>query len=64
MNSLPAASGPPGTRGGRLRPAARIPLGRRGGPGEVAAWMLRPADPAAAWLTGQILTIDGGLEPT
>ena len=42
--------------------AARIPLGRRGDPVEVATWVLRLADPAASWLTGQVLTIDGGLE--
>ncbi|WP_435880949.1 SDR family oxidoreductase [Streptosporangium subroseum] len=62
--------------GGRVRPhddgdslfdisrtsAGRIPLGRRGRPDEVALWVLRLADPAATWLTGQILTIDGGLE--
>jgi NAD(P)-dependent dehydrogenase (short-subunit alcohol dehydrogenase family) len=39
--------------------AARIPLGRRGEPGEVASWILRLADPASTWLTGQVLTIDG-----
>ncbi|KAB2341304.1 SDR family NAD(P)-dependent oxidoreductase [Actinomadura rudentiformis] len=44
--------------------AARIPLGRRGEPDEVAAWILRLADPATTWLTGQVLTIDGGLELT
>ncbi|WLW58249.1 SDR family NAD(P)-dependent oxidoreductase [Streptomyces sp. YU58] len=43
---------------------ARIPLGRRGDPDEVATWLLRLADPATTWLTGQILTIDGGLELT
>jgi NAD(P)-dependent dehydrogenase (short-subunit alcohol dehydrogenase family) len=42
--------------------ADRIPLGRRGEPEEVAAWILRLADPAVTWLTGQVLTIDGGLE--
>ena len=42
--------------------AARIPLGRRGEPHEVAAWILRLADFHTSWLTGQILTIDGGLE--
>jgi NAD(P)-dependent dehydrogenase (short-subunit alcohol dehydrogenase family) len=42
--------------------ASRIPLGRRGEPEEVAAWILRLADPATTWLTGQILTVDGGLE--
>lgn len=42
--------------------AGRIPLGRRGEPDEIATWILRLADPAATWLTGQVLTIDGGLE--
>lgn len=42
--------------------ANRIPLGRRGEPDEIATWALRLADPAATWLTGQVLTIDGGLE--
>ena len=44
--------------------AARIPLGRRGEPDEAAAWILRLADPATTWLTGQVLTVDGGLELT
>ncbi|HZX07892.1 SDR family oxidoreductase [Kribbella sp.] len=39
---------------------ARIPLGRRGDPAEVADWVLRLADPAA-WVTGQVLAVDGGL---
>ncbi|MFJ5266602.1 SDR family NAD(P)-dependent oxidoreductase [Streptomyces sp. NPDC088387] len=42
--------------------AARIPLGRRGEPHEVATWILRLSDPATTWLTGQVLTLDGGLE--
>nr|WP_062342472.1 SDR family oxidoreductase [Herbidospora sakaeratensis] len=42
----------------------RIPMGRRGDPHEVATWILRLADPSATWLTGQILTVDGGLELT
>lgn len=42
--------------------ASRIPLGRRGEPDEVATWLLRLADPTTTWLTGQVLTIDGGLE--
>nr|WP_201760492.1 SDR family oxidoreductase [Nonomuraea sp. K271] len=42
--------------------AARIPLGRRGEPDEVAAWIVHLADPAATWITGQVLTVDGGLE--
>jgi NAD(P)-dependent dehydrogenase (short-subunit alcohol dehydrogenase family) len=39
-----------------------IPLGRRGTPEEVASWIVALANPAATWITGQILTIDGGLE--
>lgn len=42
--------------------ASRIPLGRRGDPAEVATWILRLADPGTTWLTGQTLTVDGGLE--
>lgn len=44
--------------------AARIPMRRRGEPAEVASWILHLADPDATWLTGQVLTIDGGLELT
>lgn len=42
--------------------SGRIPLGRRGAPDEVARWLLHLADPATSWLTGQVLTVDGGLE--
>jgi NAD(P)-dependent dehydrogenase (short-subunit alcohol dehydrogenase family) len=42
--------------------ADRIPLGRLGEPHEVAGWVLRLGDPTAPWLTGQVLTVDGGLE--
>ncbi|MEU2620607.1 SDR family oxidoreductase [Streptomyces sp. NPDC007157] len=42
--------------------AALIPLGRRGEPEEVAEWIVRLSDPATTWLTGQVLTVDGGLE--
>jgi NAD(P)-dependent dehydrogenase (short-subunit alcohol dehydrogenase family) len=42
--------------------AARIPMGRRGEPDEVAAWILRLADAHTSWLTGQVLTVDGGYE--
>lgn len=42
--------------------AARIPLGRRGEPDEVAAWILRLADAHTTWVTGQVLTVDGGFE--
>ncbi|MGX1347113.1 NAD(P)-dependent dehydrogenase (short-subunit alcohol dehydrogenase family) [Bradyrhizobium elkanii] len=41
---------------------ARIPLGRRGLPDDVAGWIVRLAGPATQWMTGQIMTVDGGLE--
>jgi NAD(P)-dependent dehydrogenase (short-subunit alcohol dehydrogenase family) len=39
----------------------RIPLKRRGNPDEVAQWIVRLADPASEWVTGQVIAIDGGL---
>ncbi len=38
----------------------KIPLKRRGEPEDVARWIVSLADPAAAWVTGQVITIDGG----
>jgi NAD(P)-dependent dehydrogenase (short-subunit alcohol dehydrogenase family) len=40
---------------------ARIPLGRRGVPEDLANWIVRLAGPEAAWMTGQVIAIDGGL---
>jgi NAD(P)-dependent dehydrogenase (short-subunit alcohol dehydrogenase family) len=40
---------------------ARIPLGRRGVPDDIAEWIVRLAGPASQWLTGQVLAVDGGL---
>ncbi|MEU0037737.1 MULTISPECIES: SDR family oxidoreductase [unclassified Streptomyces] len=40
----------------------RIPTGRLGDAEDVADWILRVADPMSTHLTGQVLTIDGGLE--
>lgn len=40
----------------------RIPTGRLGDPGDVADWILRIADPRGTHVTGQVLTVDGGLE--
>jgi NAD(P)-dependent dehydrogenase (short-subunit alcohol dehydrogenase family) len=40
----------------------RIPTGRLGNPKDVANWILRIADPLSTHVTGQVLTIDGGLE--
>jgi NAD(P)-dependent dehydrogenase (short-subunit alcohol dehydrogenase family) len=61
-----AAAGLPGAVIDQIKQdeTGRIPLGRRGDPAEVAAWILRLADPHATWLTGQVLTVDGGLELT
>jgi NAD(P)-dependent dehydrogenase (short-subunit alcohol dehydrogenase family) len=42
----------------------RIPLGRRGQPQDVARWVIAISDPMAEWITGQIVTVDGGLELT
>ncbi|MDK1373759.1 MULTISPECIES: SDR family oxidoreductase [unclassified Sinorhizobium] len=38
-----------------------IPLKRRGTPHDVAQWIAMFANPEAAWTTGQILSVDGGL---
>lgn|SRR5690554_1230846 len=43
---------------------ARIPLGRRGQPDDVARWIVALASSDAAWLTGQVFTVDGGLSVT
>ena len=40
---------------------ARIPLGRRGRPDDVAEWITSLASSGAVWLTGQVITADGGL---
>lgn len=42
----------------------QIPLGRRGRPEDVARWVVRLADPASAWITGQVIGVDGGLALT
>ena len=44
--------------------AATVPLGRIGEPEDVAQWIIRLADPANALVTGQIITVDGGLDIT
>lgn len=42
----------------------QIPLGRRGRPDELARWIVRLADPASDWVTGQVIAVDGGLGVT
>lgn len=44
----------------RERERSLIPLGRRGAPEDVAAWILALAGPCASWVTGQVLSVDGG----
>ncbi|MFB7500618.1 SDR family NAD(P)-dependent oxidoreductase [Streptomyces sp. NPDC056161] len=41
---------------------SRIPTGRLGDPEDVARWILYIADPQGRHITGQVLTVDGGLE--
>jgi NAD(P)-dependent dehydrogenase (short-subunit alcohol dehydrogenase family) len=43
---------------------AQVPLGRLGAPEEVARWVIALADPTATWLTGQVLSVDGGMSLT
>ena len=40
--------------------AAQVPLGRRGVPADVVPWILRLGSSENQWLTGQVLTVDGG----
>jgi len=42
------------------RLTATVPIGRIGAPDEIATWVLHLADPSAAWVTGQIIGVDGG----
>jgi NAD(P)-dependent dehydrogenase (short-subunit alcohol dehydrogenase family) len=45
----------------RLRElGALVPLGRVGQPAEIARWIDHLVDPEAEWVTGTVLTIDGG----
>ncbi|GLX02258.1 SDR family oxidoreductase [Microtetraspora sp. NBRC 16547] len=41
--------------------AASLPLKRRGTADEVARWIVALVDPAAEWVTGQVIAIDGGM---
>jgi NAD(P)-dependent dehydrogenase (short-subunit alcohol dehydrogenase family) len=38
-----------------------LPLGRMAQPQEIAHWIALVADPASTWMTGQVLSVDGGM---
>lgn len=42
----------------------QVPLGRIGTTEEVARWAVAMADPSVTWMTGQVLSIDGGMSLT
>jgi NAD(P)-dependent dehydrogenase (short-subunit alcohol dehydrogenase family) len=42
----------------------QVPLGRRATSREIAQWTVTIADPAATWVTGQVLGVDGGMSLT
>ncbi|MFE2428207.1 SDR family NAD(P)-dependent oxidoreductase [Streptomyces sp. NPDC059373] len=42
--------------------AKGVPLGETGVPEDVTLWITRLADPASHWVTGQIITMDGGAD--
>jgi NAD(P)-dependent dehydrogenase (short-subunit alcohol dehydrogenase family) len=43
------------------REREQIPLRRRGNPDDIARWIVHLADPASEWVTGQVISVDGGL---
>ena len=53
--------GPPLAPAYRAAMTAMVPAGRMGTPQDVASVVLMVADPAAAYLTGQDVRVDGGL---
>ena len=48
----------------RTQERSRIPLNRRGSPEEVARWIVALASDTGGWMTGQVVTVDGGLSIT
>jgi NAD(P)-dependent dehydrogenase (short-subunit alcohol dehydrogenase family) len=42
----------------------QIPLKRRGIPDDIARWIVHLSDPASNWITGQVISVDGGLSLT
>ena len=48
----------------KAREREQIPLGRRGTPEEVARWIVYLSDPSDGWVTGQVVSVDGGFTIT
>ena len=45
----------------RLRELGKlVPLGRVGQPDEIARWIGHLVDPEASWVTGTVISVDGG----
>ncbi len=42
----------------------QVPLGRMASPSEVGRWVVAIADPSVTWVTGQVLSVDGGMSLT
>lgn len=51
-----------GHRGDQGRRGPPHPAGSPRHPDDVARWIVTLADPAADWITGQVITVDGGLD--
>lgn len=55
------STGYEGERKAAIDKAMRIPLGRIGADRDIAAAVVFLASPAASWLTGQVLSVNGGM---
>ena len=42
----------------------QVPLGRIASTDEIVHWIVALADPSVTWVTGQVLSIDGGMSLT
>ena len=42
----------------------QVPLGRMASTEEVSRWIVSLADPTVTWITGQVLSVDGGMSLT
>ena len=58
--NTPGAQGPLATWGGAEKLASLYPLGRIGEPSDIANAILFFASPLSPWITGQILSVNGG----